>query len=63
MRYASRAAVLVVAFVMVFGVAACGTNQGTGGGAAGVGITRFGAAVSRPPRAAGAARPATSAAS
>jgi ABC-type glycerol-3-phosphate transport system substrate-binding protein len=30
MRYASRAAVLFVAFVLIFGVAACGTNQGSG---------------------------------
>jgi multiple sugar transport system substrate-binding protein len=30
MRYASRAAVLFVAFVLIFGVAACGTNSGSG---------------------------------
>ncbi len=30
MRYASRAAVLFVAFVLIFGVAACGTNNGSG---------------------------------
>lgn len=37
MRYASRAAGLVVAFILIFGVAACGTNQGSGaaGGASG----------------------------
>ena len=32
MRYASRAAVLFVAFVLIFGVAACGTNNGSGAG-------------------------------
>jgi multiple sugar transport system substrate-binding protein len=54
MRYASRAAVLFVAFGLIFGVAACGTNNGSGA----VGASGSPAAVGSQPAGSSAASPA-----
>ncbi len=55
MRYASRAAVLFVASVLIFGVAACGTNKGS---SAPAGASGSPAAVGSQPADSGAASPA-----